>query len=112
GWYQGAETTTRDGAARTGAPEHAAGGGVTGTGRYFLTAASTTDFSCARPFSISRPIIRSMFMNRQSALATKLLRPAMLQVTAVCSPCGLNVNSEVLVPSKGFTKSTLIFTRS
>ena len=51
--------------------------------RYFLTAASTTDLSCARPFSISRPIIRSMFMNRQSALATKLLRPAMLQVTAV-----------------------------
>src|SRR4051812_11941497 len=36
----------------------------------------------------------------------------MLQVTAVWSPCGLNVNSVVLVPSNGFTNSTLIFTRS
>src|SRR4029079_13033252 len=80
-----AEHAGRDRAARTGAPEHAAGGGVTATRGYFLTVASTTDLSCARPFSISRPIILSMFMNRQSALAKKLLRPAMLQVTAVRS---------------------------
>src|SRR4029079_763156 len=33
---------------------------------YFLTAASTTDFNCASPFSMSRPTIRSMFMNRHS----------------------------------------------
>ena len=73
GRRQGAESTTRERAARTGASEHAAGGGVTATRGYFLTAASATDLSCARPFSISRPIILSMFMNRQSALATKLL---------------------------------------
>ncbi|MCY1543298.1 hypothetical protein D9M68_791100 [compost metagenome] len=34
----------------------------------------------------------------------------MAQVTCVAPPCGCSVNSAVLWPSKGFTKSSLIAT--
>src|SRR5689334_13599467 len=43
----------------------------------------------------------------QIALAKKLVfSPNIAQVTAVWSPCGLNVNSAVLVPGIGLTKSS------
>src|SRR6516225_7809788 len=51
-------------------------------------------------------------MNRQIARETKLLCPNMAQVTAVRSPSGLNVNSAVLVPAIGCTKSSLILMSS
>src|SRR5215472_12820594 len=51
-------------------------------------------------------------MNRQIARETKLLCPNMAQVTAVRSPSGLNVNSAVLVPAIGCTKSSLIWMSS
>src|SRR5215467_8895192 len=47
-------------------------------------------------------------MNKQIARATKLFCPNMAHVTAVRSPSGLNVNSAVLVPAIGCTKSSLI----
>src|SRR5215472_238894 len=51
-------------------------------------------------------------MNRQIARATKLFCPNMAHVTAVRSPSGLNVNSAVLVPAIGCTKSSLILMSS
>src|SRR5258708_28859567 len=51
-------------------------------------------------------------MNRQIARETKLLWPNMAQVTAVRLPSGLNVNSAVLVPAIGCTKSSLILMSS
>src|SRR5258707_517431 len=51
-------------------------------------------------------------MNRQIARETKLLWPNMAQVTAVRLPSGLNVNSAVLVPAIGCTKSRLILMSS
>src|SRR5262247_2702327 len=51
-------------------------------------------------------------MNKQIARATKLFWPNMAQVTAVRSPSGLNVNSAVLVPAIGCTKSSLILMSS
>src|SRR5260370_715853 len=51
-------------------------------------------------------------MNRQIARETKLLWPNMAQVTAVRLPSGLNVNSAVLVPAIGCTKSSLILMNS
>src|SRR5262245_26868921 len=51
-------------------------------------------------------------MNRQIARETKLFWPNMAQVTAVRSPSGLNVNSAVLVPAIGCTKSSLILMSS
>src|SRR5262252_3239073 len=51
-------------------------------------------------------------MNRQIARATKLFWPNMAHVTAVRSPSGLNVNSAVLVPAIGCTKSSLILMSS
>src|SRR6516164_6522085 len=51
-------------------------------------------------------------MNRQIARATKLFCPNMAHVTAVPSPSGLNVNSAVLVPAMGCTKSSLILMSS
>src|SRR5215475_6672728 len=51
-------------------------------------------------------------MNKQIARATKLFWPNMAHVTAVRSPSGLNVNSAVLVPAIGCTKSSLILMSS
>src|SRR5215831_5022044 len=51
-------------------------------------------------------------MNKQIARATKLFWPNMAQVTAVRSPSGLNVNSAVLVPAIGCTKSSWILMSS
>src|SRR5215467_11749421 len=51
-------------------------------------------------------------MNKQIARATKLFWPNMAHVTAVRSPSGLNVNSAVLVPAIGCTKSSLIWMSS
>src|SRR5262252_4483721 len=51
-------------------------------------------------------------MNRQIARETKLLWPNVAHVTAVRSPSGLNVNSAVLVPAMGCTKSSLILMSS
>src|SRR5919204_2193409 len=51
-------------------------------------------------------------MNKQIARDRKLFCPNMAQVTAVRLPSGLNVNSAVLVPAIGCTKSSLILMRS
>src|SRR5258707_1295648 len=51
-------------------------------------------------------------MNRQIARDTKLFWPNIAHVTAVRSPSGLNVNSAVLVPAIGCTKSSLILMSS
>src|SRR5262245_7454549 len=79
---------------------------------YPRTAASVTALRFSRPFSKKPPSILSWFMNRQIARATKLFWPNMAQVTAVRSPSGLNVNSAVLVPAIGCTKSSLILMSS
>src|SRR5262245_6827653 len=70
--------------------------------------ASASDFRVARPASNWLPIMLSMLMKRPIALATKFFSPDRLQVTAVCSPSGLNVNSAVAVDANGFTKSSWI----
>ena len=51
-------------------------------------------------------------MNKQIARDRKLFCPNMAHVTAVRSPSGLNVNSAVLVPAIGCTKSSLILMSS
>src|SRR5678815_1668150 len=75
-----------------------------------LLAATVAASRPAKPFSKSAPIILSMSMNAENALAMKLLWPFIAHVTFVPAPLGAKSNCVVLVAANGFRNSRRMVT--
>src|SRR6185503_18959228 len=72
---------------------------------------SALDLILASPASKSLPIILSKLMNTCITFDMKGAGPRITQLRFVALPCGSIVNSATLCASKGFWKSSWIFTR-